>query len=146
MAPDGCNLLFIFFFLLLCVHVCVVICSVGITELTQAVGRLVVSWHLKAPIESMLDMFRSQGNLFPCHAATSLAPQEGLFPLIPSSPVMDGLLHILSCPSCLWDLIPPGSTPRWDSSTQRFVWLGITGPGHQLLWLQTSSPLGVLTA
>lgn len=108
MAPDGCNLLFFFFFfLLLCVHVCVVICSVGITELTQAVGRLVVSWHLKAPIESMLDMFRSQGNLFPCHAATSLAPQEGLFPLIPSSPVMDGLLHILSCPSCLWDLIPP---------------------------------------
>lgn len=83
-----------FFFLLLYVHVCVVICSVGITELTQAVERLLVFWHLKAPIASMLDVFRSQGNLLPCHAATSLAPKEGLFPLILSNPVMDGLLRI----------------------------------------------------
>lgn len=40
MASEGCNLQF---FLLLWAHVPVVICSVGITELTQIVGSLVVS-------------------------------------------------------------------------------------------------------
>lgn len=36
--PKGCNL---HFFLLLWVHLCVVVYSVGITELTQVVGSLV---------------------------------------------------------------------------------------------------------
>lgn len=40
MAPEGRNLQFL---LLLWVHVCVVTCSVGITELTQVMGSLVVS-------------------------------------------------------------------------------------------------------
>lgn len=40
MAPEGRNLQFL---LLLWVHVCVVTCSVGIRELTQVMGSIVVS-------------------------------------------------------------------------------------------------------
>lgn len=43
-------------FLLLWMHVCVVMCNVGITKLTQVVGSL-VPWHLKVPTESVLDRF-----------------------------------------------------------------------------------------
>lgn len=95
MDPEGCNLQsFLLLWLHVCVVICVVICSKGITELTQAVGRLVISWHLQV---CMVDTFRLQENLSPCHPAIWFAPKGGRPPLIPASSVMGGLLHSLSC-------------------------------------------------
>jgi len=78
-APERRNLQFL---LLLWVHICVVICSVGITELTQVVGSLVVSGNFKFPIES--DTFRLPENLFVRHPANQFASQRRTLPIYPN--------------------------------------------------------------
>lgn len=141
-ASEGCNLQF---FLLFWVPVCVVICSVGITELTQVVGSLVVSWHLKVPIESVLDTFTSQENLFLRHPANRFASQGRTLPIYPNlkpsnewAPADFALLVIPFVVCTGWHLC--------NSGTQQFEWLEVTGPGHDLLRLQTCSLLSVLPA